>query len=201
MHNARLPAIALLALVTGCQQHSAPADSSAPADITAASVNTRVPLPVESFEAYCFRTGANFDRVVAAAETMKFAPMPPEYEALLGPQQGSMSGYVVESDAKARTMVLLGASDSNTCSIAVDGYDVNAITERMIADYQLKLTVENDVGLQVTAMYIPGGTSKKMSEARRLGMIAITRAKDPSVGIITLAYLPPETVSALFPEA
>lgn len=154
--------------------------------------------PIEAFEAYCFRTGAGYERVVAAAKAMQFKPIPPDWAALLGPQQGNGAGYIVEIDAASRRMILLGASDMGACSVAADGYNVESIIDQMISNYRLRFAVENDVGLQTTSMYIPDGTSKLMSEARKRGLIAITRAKNPENRVVMLAYLPPATVSKTF---
>lgn len=164
--------------------------------VEARSAQPRIPLPVQKFEAYCYRTGADHDRATAWAKATHLKRIPKEMEKAAGPLSGGGEVYVIKVDRKNGRTMFLGVSDKDTCSVAALGYDTKAIIESIRSNYDLKLLDSNKVGLQVNELYVPGGGSNPVEKIPELGIVGIMYAKDNSG--VTLSYISPSTARRLF---
>ena len=150
---------------------------------------------METFEMYCYQSAANYQRVVATAKALNLPPVPEKFMAVMGAQVGSGSGFVVVNDKAKRRMMLLGASDQNTCSVFAQGYDIEAIKASLVDNYHLKVIHREDLGLQINEMHIPNGVKGTVGEGSKYGMIGLVYPKDPAADSITISFVPPETAA------
>lgn len=152
------------------------------------AVALEVPRPVQHFEAFCYRTGANYERVVDIAKLAKLDDVPERLTPVLGPLVGGGRAFIIENDKDAGTMVLLGVSDRNACSVFAGGFDEQAIRASVITNYNLKELMKDDAGLQITEMFVPNGVKATRDEVAVEGMLAVTRGKAEGTGI-SLSYI------------
>lgn len=150
-----------------------------------------VPKPVEMFEMYCYRTGANYDKTVSFAKAMELKRMSRDMEKALGPDVGGGKGYIINVDKKHHRMLVLGASPKDTCSVSALRYDPSMIIKSMRSNYHLSLLARNDTGLQINELYVPGGSGHSTKSIGIYGLVGIMKAKDGSV--VTLSYISPKT--------
>lgn len=200
--------ITCLALAA-CQPSQTPSRASAyapssPVKPSAAKGSEQeTPLPVQMFEAHCYRPGANYKTIVAAAEAMKLKPVPKRLEPLIAPQEGSGRSFVViieKEDTKVVSAILLGVSDRNICSVYASGYDAKKVLASAKETYKLFSVMRDDIGLQINEMFVPGGTSKRISETHTNGVVGVMMAK-PNSGngdAITLSYVSPGAAKQIF---
>lgn len=155
---------------------------------------------VEMFEMYCFRTSAKYTQIENMAIAMKLRPTPKELVAIgMGTNSRDGKSYFVDWDKKKGMYLLLGFGKPDACSIYAQGVSYDYVKKRLHTHYKLALAFRDDVGLQVTEMYVPGGKSGNKKEAAELGFVAVTYPKSDigSFGF-SLGYLPPETVKQQF---
>ena len=197
-----------LIVITGCQPSIAPSPASEASRVESSS-GGHLPtvqgasLPIQIFERHCFRPDAQYDTITALAEAMNLDPLPANLEPFMASQEGKGKGYVVEVErdgSEFKRILLLGASELNTCSVYAQGYQADEILEEAKLNYQLLSIMRDDVGLQVNEMFIPGGVSSRISEAHSKGVIGVMVAK-PGSGAgdaITLSFTSPGTARKIF---
>lgn len=155
---------------------------------------------IESFEMYCFRTSAKYQKIESMAIAMKLKPTPKELLAVgMGPNSKDGKSYFVKWDKEKGMYLLLGFSRPDACSIYAQGVSYEYVKKRLHQHYKLVLAFRDDVGLQVSEMYVPGGIRGDKKEAAELGFVLVTYPK-PDVASFgfSLGYLPPETVKVQF---
>lgn len=175
------------------------------AGASSSDVADRASKTIESFEGYCFQTNADHSaikRMVSAAH-LKLAPK--ELAAAAQPlsKGGGGEAYIVEwSKFRDGLFILLGFSKKvDSCSIYAQGIAFADIEKRLKSEYRLVFAQSNDVGLQISEMYVPGGTTGTVNDALENGIIMVVRPK-PGLGKdgFTLGYMPPETVAKVFAQ-
>lgn len=133
---------------------------------------------------------------------MEFKPLPKQLEPLAAPQEGNGRSFVVKLEIKGKDVekaIFLGVSDRNTCSIYANGYDAKKVFASAKLTYRLFSVMRDDLGLQVNEMFVPEGTSKRISEAHEKGIVGVMMVKPGSDDdAITLSYVPPETAEQVF---
>lgn len=188
-----LPSSTPSATVEGVEVVQLPAETEKAKD----KPSFAVPKPVEAFEMYCYRTNAEYERVVDIAELMKLPQVPKKFDAIIGPMVGGGKGFVIVNSSENRRMVLLGASDQGACSIFSMGYDETAIRDSLMENYKLKEVARDDTGLQVNEMFIPNGVKGTVGEGSEHGLVGITTAKAGDAGI-TVSFVSPEAAKRTF---
>lgn len=151
---------------------------------------------IEHFEAFCYRTGADPEKIKKSAEQLSLKPLPKKFlAAVAGPNSTSGEGFMLEWDKTRELYILLGFGTPDSCSIYTQGVDIGPVKEKMVDIYRLAYAQKDDVGLQVSEMYVPGGKRGNKIEAKENGLISITYLK-PESGYksVILSYLPPRTL-------
>lgn len=198
-----VPAAVLLLSACGSAQQSPLSSSEG-----SARPNTQAPMAetvaepsptIRMFEMHCYRTGADFHTIVAAAEVMKLKPIPDALQPLMAPQEGEGRGFVLEVEregGKVSNAIMLGVSDLNACSVSSYGNGAESILEEARDIYRLRSVARDDLGLQVNELFVPDGRTGHMSEAHEKGLIGAMVAKPHSGSgdAITLSYLSPKAV-------
>lgn len=189
--------VAALALAA-CNQQTAPAPAapteSAKADGPAFET---VPRPVVEFEAYCFQTNANYERVLGMAKLADLRPVPEKFMPAIEALSAQGKAFIVEGTDDRR--ILVAATEANTCSVFSDGYDLADIQMSLQDNYHLKEAFKDDTGLQVTELHVPNGTTGTVGDTHKNGAISITYLKDPNARMITISFMPPEVTQATMP--
>jgi len=156
---------------------------------------------LENFEMYCYRSGASFSRVHAMAAAFKLPQVPSEYTPLIAGQNSTdTEAYLIQLDRDRGMAIILATGKPDACSIYVQGLPFEQISSRFKTNYKLALAGRDDVGMQVSELYVPGGTTGGKNEARELGMIMVTHPKEASGDFFVIGYMPSTTVSQLFPK-
>ena len=186
-------ALACLLLLAACKPGtngtaSQPASEGAQSGPVAVEMGT----PLKAFESYCHLTGAKQDQVVSMARMGGLPPIQDKMMPAVAAIVGDGEGFVVVNEPKSGRVVLLGAPDTNACSIFAMGYDEQAIRRGVIAHYKLNLIHRGDTGLQIREMFIPNGAKGTQGDAVTHGLIGIITGKAPGQGI-TVSFIPPET--------
>lgn len=149
---------------------------------------------IEVFELYCFKTSADYSRIeeMAAAEKMKKAPKE-LLTLVLGSSAAEGKGFLFNE----RSMLVISKPDA--CGVYFDGVrfsDVEAVIKK---SYKLYSFYRDDVGLEVSEMFIPGGRGAVKEEINELGIISVTYPKpgfgDPG---FSMSFLPPRTTKLVF---
>ena len=155
---------------------------------------------IEGFEVYCYRSFGNYKQIDSMAKVTKLNSLPTEFvTAVMGPGSTDGKGYLLASDRPKGFAVILGLSRPDACSINVQGVPYKIAKEQIHSTYQLALSVKDDIGLQVSEVYVPGGKSGNKLEAADFGVIFITYPKDETgVKGYTIGYMPPNTVSKIY---
>jgi len=156
------------------------------------------PTPMEAFDFYCYRSHADYRRVVAMAEAMRLTLARKGAEAIFGADVGTGKAFLITNDKVKGQVILLGVSDQNTCSIFSQGFGQAAIRSAMEENFRLKQIFKDDLGLQVKEMHVPGGVKGTQGEASESGIIGLIYAKDPSFDQITVSFIPPATAQKVF---
>ncbi len=112
----------------------------------------------------------------------------------MGSDSTNGKGFFAEWDKDVGMFIMLGYAKPDTCSINIQGISYVNIKKKVQAIYQLVLAVKDDVGLQTTEMYVPGGKNGSKQEASDLGLVLITYPK--SGNGVTLGYIPPEAIKS-----
>src|SRR5690554_6928738 len=157
---------------------------------------------VNHFEMYCFRTGANFSTITSMAEALELQEIPQKMLVGMMPindvEDGK--GYVLEHDEESsKGIMLMAVRGQDACSVIGANLGNESAVEYVLKEYQLVEFFKDDVGLQVTNLYIPGGDSESYEEVRERGVIYIVKSKpgSPSKGM-TIGYLPPITAKEIY---
>jgi serine/threonine protein kinase len=155
---------------------------------------------LESFETYCYHPFGKYAQIESLANLTKLRPLPNiVFAALLGSKSTEGKGYFVESDRGAGMYILLGLAKPDACSIYVQGVPYLQVKLRLESSYKLVFAGRDDMGQQLSEMYVPGGKTGDKKEAIELGLILVTYPKQElSADGFTLGYLPPGTVEGLF---
>ncbi|WP_192036173.1 hypothetical protein [Halomonas sp. YLGW01] len=157
---------------------------------------------VSHFEAFCYQTDASFPKAVALANVLEKQEIPSEMMAAFMPLNDvdDAKGYLLERDDVRQRAIFLGVvTGKDACSVAGTGISQDEVIASMSENYRLREVASTDIGLQISTMYIPGGTSDATREAHRKGMIAITKGKSGATAeTMTLAYIPPRTAKETF---
>lgn len=149
---------------------------------------------VEYFDGHCYRMAARYEVIVASSEALQLKPIPEAILPLvLGVDGSEGAGYVLELDRDAGTAILLGASKPDACSVAAQGVPLKPIRELLIESFQLHKVLTDDIGLQTSEFYVPGGTTGTRQEIFEIGAVVLTYSKDQSNPIVAIGYLPPAT--------
>lgn len=154
---------------------------------------------LESFETYCYHPFGKYSQIESLANLTKLRPLPNFiFAAMLGPKSTEGKGYFVESDKGAGMYILLGLAKPDACSIYVQGVPYVQVKLRLESSYKLVFAGRDDMGQQLSEMYVPGGKTGDKKEAIELGLILVTYPKQElSADGFTLGYLPPGTVEGL----
>ena len=158
--------------------------------------------PLENFEIYCYRTGGKYAQISKLANAMKLSPISEELiPSMTGAKSLGGRAFVIEIDKINNVSILLMISKPDACSIYVQGITYSQVRDKFLSAFIAAPAMGDDVGLQITQFYVPGGKTGTKKEARELGLIAATFPKTEfSNHGFTLSFLPPETVLAQFPK-
>ena len=92
---------------------------------------------------------------------------------------------------------MLGASQPDACSIFVYGLGYDRVEATLKEVYRLVLGARDDVGLQVSEMYVPWGVKGTKDEMFERGVVAVSYSKhDVSPPGFSLSYMPPRNGSS-----
>ena len=158
--------------------------------------------PLENFEIYCYRTGGKYSHISNLALAMKLKPISEDLvPAMTGTKSTGGRAFIIEIDKTNNFSILLMISKPDACSIYIQGIAYSQVRDKFLSAFKATLAMGDDVGLQITQYYVPGGKTGTKKEARELGLIAATFPKPEfSNHGFTLSFLPPETVLAQFPK-
>lgn len=207
-----LAPLVLVAALTGCKAPTSSPQPSPPTATPAAiappteakeatQATATVPEAVKQFDAFCYRTNADFGQIERLAKAMNLQDAPPDLMELMSSGRGDEGkAFVIELDRTIPRVMIVGAGKNGTCSIYAGGYDSDAIESSLKSQFQLLKVAEDSVGLQTMTMHIPGGTSNRLSETHEKGLVSILRSK-PETGNgeeIMIAFVSPEVAKATF---
>ena len=153
---------------------------------------------LESFQAFCWGPDAEIAQVKKMARTAKLKIVPPEISnAIAGPDSKRTQAYFLSKEGDEYT--ILGISEPDVCVISYSGADSKRVKELLTAFFKPKLVHKDEVGLQTTETYVPGGSSGSITEAAHHGLIMFTYAKEATgVRAGTVSWMPPRTARLIF---
>jgi hypothetical protein len=154
---------------------------------------------IETFEAYCLETRADHELIVSMVSSLQLIAVPDDLVPLIaGPDSTYTSAYFVEWNKGLGVYIMLGASQPDACSIFVYGLGYDRVEATVKKVYRLVLGARDDVGLQVSEMYVPWGVKGTKDEMFERGVVAVSYSKhDVSPPGFSLSYMPPETARAV----
>jgi hypothetical protein len=150
-------------------------------------------LAVEAFYGTCLGDGPDFDRTVAAANIMKWYPLPEDMLTVLGPKQkaDALKGWLVkQKEYPAKTMVVVSKREINkttinTCSLAIvdeDGYEFQKVLSSTL---NLTQVAKDNDGMQTLYMY----TVKANGEDYILALILPTNRSLKSFSVTAMTHM------------
>ena len=154
---------------------------------------------IETFEAYCLETRADHELIVSMVSSLELIAVPDDLVPLIaGPDSTYTSAYFVEWNKGLGVYIMLGASQPDACSIFVYGLGYDRVEATLKEVYRLVLGARDDVGLQVSEMYVPWGVKGTKDEMFERGVVAVSYSKhDVSPPGFSLSYMPPKTARAV----
>ena len=155
---------------------------------------------LEAFDGLCYRTAARFSLIEKMAAVHRFRPVPDEdVPAILGPDNTTGKAYVVDWDKDRGIYVFLVIAKPDTCSVMAKGFSYRSISDVFRRQFKLVLAFRDDVGMQVSELFVPGGRAGTKQEAIELGLAAATYPKpEYHDDLFTLSYIPPGTAKDRF---
>lgn len=152
---------------------------------------------VAGFYSTCMSYGPDFSRMQATAAALEWKPLELNVLKMLAPVQKprAYAGWVthVGFPKKAIVAVTRGTLDGapvQTCTVAIDEVDAEAIENTFVKLLKPRRTSERDDGLQVFHTYrITAGASDQEQ------LISIGRAKLSGIGLIVMSSLVPDRES------
>ena len=154
---------------------------------------------IEAFKIYCYETNADHDLIVSMASALRLRALPDDLMPFVaGPDGTQTNAYFVEWDKDVGVSIMVGASQPDACSIAVNGLDYARVEATFKEAYRLVLGFRDDIGLSVNEMYVSGGGKGTKGEMFENGIVAVSYPKNQaSKPGFSLSYMPPETARAL----
>lgn len=149
---------------------------------------------VEYFDGYCYRAEARYEDIVSSSEALQLKALPDSMLPLLmGMDSSEGAAYVLDMDRDSGVGILLGASKPNACSVTAQGISLRPVRELLIESFRLHKVATDDIGMQISELYVPGGTTGTRQEVAQLGVVILTYSKDQSTSLLSIGYLPPIT--------